>query len=302
MSSEKIKLIYEKNRTVKGSDVLTPILFIILVFSLFSHLYTTVQKKLLQANWDEQKCNPRYLFFSGFLNPLDKNPWSTSLSNFQKCVANNIYKDKALTKDINQNRNYIKKTNIDLNKTKETSKKIIHEINEKWTNILENKQTDLNELSMDKNELFEQQGTLYKEVAKKSVQLFNVIKSVIVYIQGILVYKVSNYKEKLNIDKVHSDFMTKYQLNYEKYKRAYESLDNRDWFDAINTARDAIKTYNDMTKEVDDFMATNAHMIFSITESCYQLKYNMGNDTCNTVLPNLNQDLIDYYPILKTII
>ena len=233
---------------------------------------------------------------------MDKNPWSTSQSNFQKCVANHIYKDKSLTKDINQNRNYIKKNGLDLNKTIDKSKQIIHEINDKWTTILENKQTDLNELASDKNKLFEEQGTLYQEVAKKSVQLFNVIKSVIVYIQGILVYKVSNYKEKLNIDKVHSDFMVKYKLNHEKYKKAYASLDKHDWFDAINTARDAINTYNDMTKEVDDFMTANAHMIFSITENCYQLKYNMGNETCKTILPNLNQDLIDYYPILKNII
>ena len=301
MSTEKIKIIYEKNAKNRGADIFTPLLVILLVASVFTQLYSSVQKQLLHKNIDEKKCNPRYIFFSGFLNPLDRDPWTTSQSNFQKCVAKNIYQDVKLTRDINQNKYLIQKNKMNLKQTLDSGRSIVRDIKDKWEQELYSKQNDIYNVSSDNEAIFEEQGTLYQEVMKKSTQLFNVIKSILIYIEGIIQLKVSEHKTTLNIDTVHEEFMSKYTANYRKYGIAYDSLDNGQWTLAINTAREAIQEYEDMTQEVEDFMKKNAYLVASITENCYQLKYNMDNDSCGTVFPNLNKELVAHYPMLKKI-
>lgn len=302
MSTENIKKIYEKHTTTKSADMVTPILFFLLVLSVFVHLYTTVQKKLIHANWDDQQCNPKYLFFSGFLNPLDRNPWTTTQSNFQKCVATRMYQDPNLTKEINRNKVFIKKNDENIRKTLETERKLVREINEKWIGVLDSKQMDLNDIATDKDKRFTEHGFLYSELSKKTTQLFKVLQSILIYVQGILIYKVSDYKKNMDFDKTHSDFMAKYTTNYEKYKQSYAYLDQGKWTDAINTARDTIDNYVKMTKEVDDYMTKHMYMVSSITESCYQLRYNMDNDSCSSkIFPNINNELIALYPTLNKI-
>ena len=298
MSTENIKKIYEKHRTTKSADMMTPILFFLLVLSVFVNLYTTVQKKLIHANWDDQQCNPRYLFFSGFLNPLDRNPWTTTQSNFQKCVASRMYQDPNLTKEINRNKGFIQKNDANIRKTLETERKLVGEINKKWVDVLDSKQTDLNNIALDKDKNFTEQGFLYSELAKKTTQLFKVLQAIIIYVQGILIYKVSEYKKSMDLDKTHSDFMTKYNDNYAKYSQSFVYLDQGKWTDAINTARDTIDNYVKMTKDVEDYMTKNEFRVSSITESCYQLRYNMDNDSCSKIFPNINKELIALSPII----
>ena len=302
MSSEKIKLIYQHNRTSKGSDMIMPIFLILLVFSIFSYLYTNVQRQLLKTNFDERKCNPRYLFFSGFLNPLDKNPWETTKSNFQKCVSSNTYKDPKLSRDIKQNEFYIKKNSEETKKNLKESKKYTAEIKEQWTNIVDMKQLDLNAVELDKNRIFDKQGVTYNEVAKKSTQLFHVLRSVLIYIQNILMFKLNYYKKTLSIDQTHSRMMNDYKTTYAIYKDAFAKLDSQNYVASMNAAREAVDSYNALTKELEEFTEKNMVYIAHISEGCYQLKYNMDNPSCGTLFPNLNNELIDYYPKLSSIL
>jgi len=301
MSAEKIKIIYEKNRGSK-SDLFTPFLVILFTVSLFSHLYTTVQKKLRHKNIDEETCNPRYLFFYGFLNPLNKDPITSTQTNFQKCVAKNLYKPQALIKENTKNRFYIQKNNVEIENSIADGKTLVEDIKHKWRNALESKQLDINHVSEAKDKLFENQGDLYQNVAKKSTQLFKVLQSIVIYIAGILQLKVSEHKVTLDIEHVHIDFMSKYTQNMIKYNAAYNSLNSKNWTSAINTGREAIKSYEDMTEELEKFMKENAYLVASITKNCYLLKYQMDNDSCGTVFPHLNKELVAHYPLIKDIL
>ena len=301
MSTEKIKIIYEENKGNRGADLFTPFLFILITVSIFSQLYTTVQRQLLHKKIDDKKCSPKYLFFSGFLNPLNKDPISTTQSNFTKCVAKNIYQDAELSRDIKKNEYLIKKNKMNLEETLNDGKTIIRDIKGEWTQALQSKQNDLNKVSEDKDKLFRQQETLYEEVSRKTTQLFNVIQAIIIYVGGILQLKVSEHKTTLKIDLTHNSFMQRYMANFTKYNKSYDSLRDEDWRTAINVAREAIVEYENMTEEIDDFMKKNAYIVGEITSNCYQLKYNMDNDSCGTVFPNINQELIAHYPYLKTI-
>ena len=301
MSTDKINLIYEKNKSSGHSDTLTPLLVLFIIISIFASLYTTVQKKLIHVTFDEQKCNPRYLFFSGFLNPLDKNPWATTLSNFQKCVSNNMYKDPKLTKEIKQNEYLIRKNNKDMNNSFKYGKNIISDIKDDWTDVIVKKQDELDDISAQKDKIFEEQGFLYKEVANKTAQLFKVIQSMIIYIEGVIQVKMSSHKSDLDIDSLHNSFMEKYKDTHKIYEKAYENLDKENWKGSINHARNAIANYKDMTKELDEYMKNNAHLVYSITEGCYQLKYNMDSDKCSALFPNLNKEFVANFPNINKI-
>jgi hypothetical protein len=314
MSSEKIKIIYQQSKTTDKVDFIGPIVFILLILSVFGYLYTNVQRKLLHMSWSEQKCNPRYLFFSGFLDPFNKNPWVKTQDNFQKCVSSNIYKDPSLTRVIKENESKILKHENEMKQNLEIGKKYVGTVNEKWDETKDKKQQDIFDVKTTNMNNFEEQETLYQEVLIKTSQMFHLLGSVVRYIQGVLIYNVSNYKnginekdglnnkEGLTIEKRHDYFMSKYDNIYKDYSDAYHKLNIQDYHGGINSARNAIEGYNALNDELNEFMNAHYSDVISITESCYQLKYNMDDQTCTRLFPNLNQQFIDYYPTLKKII
>lgn len=301
MSTEKIKIIYETNKKKKGVDMLTPTLFICLVLSLFGYLYSNIQKRLLNTSWEEKKCSPRYLFFSGFLNPLDKNPYHTTQSNFQSCVAQNIYKDPALSKEIKKNSYYIRKNEGEIKKNLNESKKITQDIKDQSLSILELKYADLNTLGVGITRIFEEQGAAYPAVAKKTSQMAHVLKSIMYYIKNVLIFKASFYKREMSIDDKHKYFMKKYKEIYEKYKEAYEFLDKQKYIKAMNKARDAVDEYNQLSDELDLLIQEKSEMLLPLTETCYQLRYNVKDSACNTLFPHLNEIPIELYPNISAI-
>lgn len=302
MSSEKIKIIYQQTKTTNKVDFIGPIVFILLILSVFGYLYTNVQRKLLHLSWSEQKCNPRYLFFSGFLDPFNKNPWVKTQQNFEKCVSSNIYKDPTLTRVIKENESKILQHENEMKQNLEIGKKYVGVVNEKWDETKDKKQQDIMDVNTTNMNNFEKQEMLHQEVLIKTSQMFHVLGSIVRYIQGLLIYNVSNYKQELTIDQRHDYYMTKYDAIYADYTGAFQKLNNADYHGAINSARNAIERYNALNDELNEFMNAHYSDIQSITESCYQLKYNMDDQTCSRIFPNLNQQLVDYYPTLSKII
>lgn len=299
MSSESIKEIYKEAKS-KGIDYIAPLLMLFLVFSLFSYLYIDTQKKMLHVSWTEQKCNPRYLFFSGFLNPLYKDPWSTTQTNFNRCVATSVYKDPNLTKEIKRNERYIKLHDGEIKQNLSAGENGVEDIRKKWKETKEKKDSEIITSNSDALRIFEKQGYMHKTLAEKTSQMFNVLKSTIIYIQSILLYRVSRHKTDLAIDRRHDEFMGKYAAIYKIYGSAFESIDKKEWTSAVNKARDAIREYNTLNKELNEFMNEHFYQIADISESCYHLKYTLEDDSCEEkIFPNITKPLIDYFPILK---
>jgi hypothetical protein len=300
MSSQNIKDIYKETKS-KGVDYIGTILLIFVVFSLFGYLYTNAQNKLLQLNWNDQKCNPRYLFFSGFLNPVDKNPWISTEKNFNRCVSKSIYKDPNLSKEIKRNDYYIKKHDNEIKTNLNTGRKAVEDIRQQWEDIKDKKDMEVEMSKSDSGSIFEKQGSMHNTVTSTTTQMFNVLQSVLIYIQGILLYKVSTHKETLDIDKKHEYFMAKYETVYTKYKRAFEYLEETNWALSMNSAREAIDDFEKLSIELDEFIGEHMYQIDEISKSCYDLKYNLKDNSCEKLFPNLTKEWIDYYPIVKQI-
>ena len=299
MSSKNIEFIYD-NASKKDVDFITPTLVILIVVSLFGYLYTNAQNKLLQLTWNSQKCNPRYVFFSGFLNPMYKDPVKASETNFNRCVATAMYKDPHLTKEIKRNENYIKKNSNEMKENLKKGTDAVEEIHDKWDEMKDKLDMEVQMLKSDAGGIFEKQGYMHNEFAGKVMQIFNVLKAVMVYIQGILLYRVSQNKRTLDINKRHEDYMNRYDANYRKYKQAFEFLDKEEWNKSMNTARDAINEFNAMNLELSEFMRDNEFRMTDINKNCYHLKYDLEDNSCETMFPNL-LDTVAFQPFLRNI-
>lgn len=301
MSSENIKDIYKQTKS-KGVDYIGTILLVLVIFSAFGYLYTNAQKKLLHLNWNDQKCNPRYLFFSGLLNPLDKNPWISTENNFNRCVSKSIYKDPILTKEIKRNDYYIKRHDKEIKNNLKTGMSALDTIHQKWEDIKEKKDIEVQGSNSDAGGIFEKQGSMHNTITENTTQMFQVLKSVIIYIQGILLYQVSQQKQELDIDKRHESFMERYETIYQKYKKAFDYLDESNWTLSMNTAREAINDFENLNLELDEIIGDNLYQIADISKSCYHLKYNLDDNSCEKIFPNITKEWVDYYPILMNVL
>jgi hypothetical protein len=302
MSSDSIKFIYNQPKS-KGASYLSLILIFGVIISVYVYLYSNAQNKLLRLSWDDRKCNPRYLFFSGYINPEKKDPLTATVDNFNGCVGKSIYKDPYLYKEIKENDKRIRQHNKEIGRHLNTGEKTVQGIRKKWDETKEQKDMEAHLSKSDAGGNIEKQASMHGIVAAKSEQMFELLNHIVLYIQGILLYRVSKHKQEMNIDQMHQDYMNRYSLIYNnKYKNAFVSLDKKDWKASMNTAREAIDDFNALTDELTQFMDDHLYQLTDITESCYHLKYNLNNDDCKQkIFPNLSTSLVDAYPLLKEI-
>jgi hypothetical protein len=150
--------------------------------------------------------------------------------------------------------------------------------------------------------IFEKQGYIHNTLAEKTSQMFQVLKSTIIYIQGILLYRISQHKINMSIDQTHESYMSRYAAIYEKYKNAFKHLDDSDWTSSMNTAREAIQEFELLNEELNEYMREHLYQIADINESCYHLKYNLDDNSCeDRIFPNITKSWVDYYPTIKKI-
>ena len=205
-----------------------------------------------------------------------------------------------MTRVIHHNESTIKTIEDEIKKNLEISKTYVNAVNNDWNKTNDQHAKDFVEVENANEKIFDKNNVLYEDILYKTSQMFHVLSSIVRYIQGILIYRVSNYKRGLSIDEQHEYYMTKYIQIYDDYSRAYNLLKNpANTLDAINAARTAIENYNALNKELEDFMTVHYKDIESITEMCYQLEYNMDDTRCLTLFKQINRDWIDYYPTLK---
>lgn len=128
-----------------GSDYTTAfIIFFILVFiNLF--LYIKIDFDIDVKNWDVHKCNPKYLFFSGYLKKEPNMSASeTTNYNIMQCASssNDLLKD-SLDKNTQNNLNFLNKKVFKFDKNTNAQKKHIRDIADELATY----NTDLQDIS-----------------------------------------------------------------------------------------------------------------------------------------------------------
>jgi len=94
-----IKNLYKKSGYLDkygGSVVIAMVIIIVFIF-IFSYYYVLSFFNSVKPNWQEQKCNPKYMAFAGLISPAAQgDKFNYSGKNFDKCVADTL-KDVAKT-------------------------------------------------------------------------------------------------------------------------------------------------------------------------------------------------------------
>jgi len=82
---EEIKRIVNK---LNASDDFNLLPFIILAISIIIITVYLIKIEIHSngTNWELNKCNSKYVFFSGFLNPQGENGAKKTIKNFQECI------------------------------------------------------------------------------------------------------------------------------------------------------------------------------------------------------------------------
>ena len=85
----KLKNIYKQSFSKKyGADiVITKIIFLIFII-IFIHLFLKRNKKEIASNWKYNKCNPKYMLFSGWIKKSeDESAFEATVNNFSGCIT-----------------------------------------------------------------------------------------------------------------------------------------------------------------------------------------------------------------------
>lgn len=281
---DQISQVYDQEKPIS----FLPFLLFLFVISIFGSLYANIHRKTILQD-TSQKCNPRYVFFSGLLNPFQKDPWGDTERNFKKCVSTNMYKDPTLSKEIRTNLSNIQQTQKEIIENQITGKRIIMEMKRQWDNMLKSSKKEISDLRETNDEIFSSQDTDNGKFVKKITQLVNVFSYIIVYLSNIALIGVGQKKVEMSIDENHRRFMTRYREVYKDYTEAYEHLNKENYPLAIHKAQTAIQSYLKLNNDIDEFIEKHSHSRTKIIQGCNTLR-KIGVDKCSTIFPYLGQE------------
>jgi len=278
-----IKEIYDQGTPMSFS----PFFIAIVIVSMYGTLYANVQGKLVQ---EDATCNPRYVFFSGLLNPFQKDPWGETEKNFKKCIRTNMYKDPSLSKEIRNNLVNIQERQREIIQNQLRGKQSVKELKRQWKETEDRGKASIDELNLETDEVFSSQDTQHGDFAKSTTQLIHLFNYLITYLSNIVWIRLGEKKRILSIEERHKVYMKRYREIYEDYKASYDALNRGDHTFAINKAQKAITAYTKLGADIDTFMNDHSTTRAYITNGCNQLKQAMNNEKCSVIFPYLIND------------
>lgn len=119
MSSTKLESFFKKEDAFlkeynNESDFVQILLLSLFVFGIITILYTRIFLQIDFEDWDIKKCNPRYIFYSGYIkrNP-NRNSFNSTVDNFNECIVKfNNQKDNEFSKILEQTKlEHLERTN-----------------------------------------------------------------------------------------------------------------------------------------------------------------------------------------------
>ena len=146
MFIDSIKKIYKSNE--EESNIFGSSILILIILLIIFYFYLKVSQTQVLIDWKNQKCNPKYMFFSYYMNPVEgQDPYKSTKNNFIECIKPfiSILKTKTYTDLRNTTKNISKNTD-NLSKYVNIINKNMDDKIKKWTdeyNTLEEKSKNI---------------------------------------------------------------------------------------------------------------------------------------------------------------
>ena len=286
--SEKIRSIYEN---VKPSGPIIPFLLFLVVLSVMGTLYASVQRKLLHQAEEEDPCNPRYVFFSGLLNPFQKDPWGETEKKFKRCISTHMYRDPVQSKKIQENRKLIEDREKEIHSTFQSQFNDLSQTYVDWTDYKKNTTTGIENKDASVDAVFTSQYTLHEEITKNMVQLYYIVDSILNYIYSVITIRLSKEKETLSIDDRHEKYMERYKAIYQEYADAIQQYKSQKYPIAYQKAQSATQRFDALREEIRLFRADHQKSRQYIQRGCQRMDKVFGEpDHCNLIFPSYKID------------
>jgi len=286
--SEKIRSIYEN---VKPSGPIIPFLLFLVIISVIGTLYASVQRKLLHQEEEEDPCNPRYVFFSGLLNPFQKDPWGETEKKFKRCISTHMYRDPAQSKKIQENRKLIQDREKEIQSTIQSRSIDLSKTNEEWQNIKNNATNGIEDKDESIDAVFTSQYTLHEEITKNMVQLYYIVDSILKYIYSVITVRLSKEKVTLSIDARHEEYVERYKAIYQEYADAIQQYKSQKYPSAYQKAQSATQRFDALREEIRLFRSDHQKSRQYIQRGCQRMDKVFDEPShCDGIFPSYKKD------------
>jgi hypothetical protein len=320
MFIESIIKVYKSRE--EESNMLGTLILILIVLVIFFYFYFKVTQTQILLDWQNQRCNPKYIFFSYYLNPVEgQDPYTSIKNNFMQCIK--PFTTIIKTKDYRD----FKNTTDNITKTTDSLSRYVETIDtdtkrkvtgwEKHYNDINKSANNIDNVSDDK---YSEQKDAYNQVRIYAQRIHDILYSITSYIKNKLLFRVSenkgNFKimpnnnidynipeSKNNINDIKNYLYDTYlAISDNEYKQSFELLQRKkaqpnfnpeltDFSISINKADEAIKKYRYLIEFIDEFDRQNgpldspeASLLYDTIDSCNKL-YEYNYD-CKEIFPN----------------
>ena len=305
----------EEESNIFGTSIL---IFIILV--IFFYFYFKVTQTQILLDWQNQRCNPKYIFFSYYLNPVEgQDPYNSIKNNFMQCIK--PFTTITKTKDYKD----FKNTTDNISKTTDSLSKYVKTIDTDMKDKLSGWKKDYTDIDISANEIddasdkkYTEQKEAYNQVRIYAQRIHDVLYAITTYVKNKLLFRVSENKRNFkimsnnnieynvpnnNINGIREYlYDTYWNISNNEYKQAFDLLQQKkrepnykpeltDFSVSMNKADEAIKKYRYLIDFIDEFERQNgprddpsASLLYDTINSCNKL--NEYNYDCQDILPN----------------
>jgi hypothetical protein len=293
MSISKIKYIYDTNSFSSGntSPVSASIIMAFIIIIIFYLSYKIILKDV-SYDWDNKRCTPKYIFYSGFLKSISGDPLKDTYTNFIDCTDPTktppggeskfkIVFDTANTivDTANSILNYSNNIILESDRIKNESK-----------NRLSSSKSKTNILATSVNQLYYYQLKLYTILKIYFERIFLILDTLTVYVTDITLYSLHSLKNQISYNGKQLTIFINYNISeYEsiynndilsavaslnKLKKKEQSTDIRDqdYIDFVSKVNNAKDRYTPLYNALIEFDTNNRLKLPQIDSMCTKLQ------------------------------
>lgn len=244
---QKISYLY-KNDFIENNSTsfLLIVIVAILIFFIVIYYFIEINRNSILLDWNNNKCNPKYIFFSGFIQKDNPDKLQYNYDNFLECTINKSTTIKNALKTIRKNdNNLLEEGNTTYENEKNNFNTTQSTINKKINDEIPKITNNISNISNKMDLLYEQHNRIYNITEMYINRIILLFNNIYIYIANAFQYKLYEYKRNINIDSFNEELRSNYitilntdvrtgftNYNNKKYKNSYnninQAIDNLD--------------------------------------------------------------------------
>ncbi len=290
-----------KNNKISSQNSYMFFYIIIIFIVLFIYLMIEYNRQSILLDWNNNRCNPKYMFMAGFIQKDVKDGVQYTYDNFLECTQRSKVISDGIKKVNSTNDNLIN-TAYDIYNDGMIKKDDIDREIEKLNKDSINNEQKFTNISNTMDLIYTQHQRIYNIMNMYVTRLTFVIKNIYDYIGNVLLYKIYNHKKKMDIDNFHNEIKTEY-LNiingdvnkcYNSYNnnRRNSNYQNLDYKECIDFAANATNRLLALKDKIDKFNTENIIVKQDIEKLCDIFDGNIpqfSNYNCKQIFTNYTE-------------